>query len=400
MLILIVGLPGTGKSTLASSLSKKINAVWLRSDVFRSAMFPEDTQASPKEQQLYSEEQGLAKDRAMILAAETLLKQKCSVIIDSVLSTNSSRKMFYELANRLSERLFIIQCTCPEETIQERMLRREREQASTPYKIANFGLYLKAKEKFEPFDREVLLADMSKPSDEIVSEVLSYLNKGSERMLLIFDVDRTLWDAGEFYAERRHSVYRCISKKYGFKFEDVKLACDLLIELHIKIREGGLTKAAIKFGLTKKEFFEALSAPDPSNFLQKNEELSLALKQLSKKHTLVAFSNTPKAAATKVLKALGIHECFIKVHGADDFESPKPNRTAFEQIASDQGFPNSTVVSIGDDIGKEILPAKELGFSTILVAADAQSGAADVVIPRIEDICTAVEDVVRLKHRH
>ena len=175
MLILICGLPCTGKSKLSRQLSHELGATWLRSDKFREVMFPDQTRPEAGEQKLYPQSHRIAKNKAMVFAAEILLNEGKQVIIDSNLSSKSSRACFYELASDLNIDLFIIQCSVPEEIAKEWIEKRIEKHIDSRFKIASYEVYKKKKEKFEVFDKEVLKIDMQRPIESVLIDVKNYL---------------------------------------------------------------------------------------------------------------------------------------------------------------------------------------------------------------------------------
>ena len=222
-------------------------------------------------------------------------------------------------------------------------------------------------------------------------------------MLLIFDVDETLCDSAETYKARGLSVIRKIGEKNDVDFSEAKQAFDLLVKIHKKDNKGNVgTRAAIKLGLTREEFLEALSKPDPAVFVSENKELASALSKLAKKHTLVAFSNAPQVAAAKVLKTLGIDQYFSKIYGANNFEKSKPNPDAFKQIAQEFGFDYDQIISIGDSIAKEIIPAKSIGGKAILLNVNNYEATelADAIINKIDDVVEAVDTLTGASASH
>ena len=84
MKILIMGLPGSGKTTLALELVNILNAEWLNADVIRKKENDWD----------FSEEGRKRQARRMSDMANDLLKQGNYVIADFVCPTDNSREIF------------------------------------------------------------------------------------------------------------------------------------------------------------------------------------------------------------------------------------------------------------------------------------------------------------------
>tara|TARA_B100000963_G_scaffold350135_2_gene360006 strand:+ start:7939 stop:8364 length:426 start_codon:yes stop_codon:yes gene_type:complete len=82
--ILIMGLPGAGKTTLASKLVKKINARWLNADQVRKEANDFDFSMEGRKRQALR----------MANLAESFNKQGHKVIADFVCPTPEARKLF------------------------------------------------------------------------------------------------------------------------------------------------------------------------------------------------------------------------------------------------------------------------------------------------------------------
>ncbi len=168
-IIVVTGLPGVGKSTIAEALSKKLNAVLIQSDVIRNYLFPEETKPSEGKQELYSKDQGIIKYRCVALMAEYAIKSGVSnVIIDTAYSKTENRDLIKSAAKRANAELHVIYCSCADDVVKERIKSRLAKQPSTKYKIADFELYLKMKEAYAPFEKDdnVLEVDSGFPISE------------------------------------------------------------------------------------------------------------------------------------------------------------------------------------------------------------------------------------------
>lgn len=163
MLVLICGLPATGKSTIARKLAKKINAVILRTDKIRKEIFPSPT---------YTEEEKALVYKITFLIAKYLLNAKVNVIIDGTFYKRNLRKEIYKIVEQTKTKLFIIECVAPEEIIKARMYRRRLRKSLSD---ANFEVYKKIKKQFEPIHREHLVIDTRKPIKENMEEIYRFL---------------------------------------------------------------------------------------------------------------------------------------------------------------------------------------------------------------------------------
>lgn len=167
VLILVCGLPGSGKSFFAQQLSKKINAEYYNSDLIRKELFPEYRTYSEKEKQdVYD---------SIIAKTDFSLKENRTVIVDATFYKNALRIPFYKLAETKKIPLYIFYITAAEDLIKERtsVIRMDSE--------ADYSVYLKLKGQFDAIDRPyTTLLSTQNNIDELLSSALMYLHHEKE----------------------------------------------------------------------------------------------------------------------------------------------------------------------------------------------------------------------------
>ena len=102
MLIIFGGLPGTGKTTISRKLAEKIGAVYLRIDTIETAMAHSDLQANNTNAG-YLAAYGIAHDNLLI---------GCTVVADSVNSTQITREAWRHVAQSASANFIEIEAVC------------------------------------------------------------------------------------------------------------------------------------------------------------------------------------------------------------------------------------------------------------------------------------------------
>ncbi len=126
-LIITCGLIGTGKSSIAQELAKRLNLKLISSDYVRKEL----AGIEPKEHLYENFGKGMySKDftektyqRIFKLAKEYLMQNK-SVILDASFTKRSHRTKAYELAKELNADFLCIELICAKEELRKRLVRR------------------------------------------------------------------------------------------------------------------------------------------------------------------------------------------------------------------------------------------------------------------------------------
>ncbi len=164
MLIIVCGLPGTGKSTIAASLAKRFSAELLSSDVIRKRTFSKP---------VYSEDEKLTVYRKMAEEAEALLNQGRNVVLDATFSRSDYLRLAEEAARNAGANYYMVLCSLSDAEVRKRLEQREKGPSD-----ADFAIYLKLKAGFEPVKGDHLVIDASKPIQGIVDEVGRFVLEG------------------------------------------------------------------------------------------------------------------------------------------------------------------------------------------------------------------------------
>ncbi|MEA3254972.1 MAG: AAA family ATPase [Candidatus Altiarchaeota archaeon] len=175
MLLLVMGLPGTGKSYLAKRIARKVGASILRTDEIRKELAGIHQNEHRHEDfgiGLYTEEMTQKTYKGMYERAKEILKKGDSCILDATFSKKTQREGAYEIAKELNTNYLIIECICPEEIVIKRMEERSKDQKAVS--DATFRIYHGMKDVYEPLgDDEIhITVDTSKNLDENLRLVL------------------------------------------------------------------------------------------------------------------------------------------------------------------------------------------------------------------------------------
>jgi adenylylsulfate kinase len=170
MIVLMAGLPGTGKTTLARELATRTGGRVLNKDEIRRAIFlPEEIEYSTRQddsclsimlgitKELFERE----RNRLVLLDGRTFSRRyQINQVLNAAASLHQSPR--------------IVECVCSEEIARLR-LQRQSTAGSHPATNRNFELYLEVKSRFETITLPKIVIDTEKPLSECVEQALAFL---------------------------------------------------------------------------------------------------------------------------------------------------------------------------------------------------------------------------------
>jgi predicted kinase len=167
MIVVMAGLPGTGKSTLSQALAERCGGIVLDKDILRSTLFP-----PPYVE--YSSRQDDFCQTLMLQTAAYLLERYADlrIFLDGrTFARHYQRELVIEAAERLGTGWRLIECVCSEAAARERMAR----DATHPARNRNYELYRRLKTEFEPIPDPKLVIDTDVEPALCVAAAYAYL---------------------------------------------------------------------------------------------------------------------------------------------------------------------------------------------------------------------------------
>ncbi|MBI2122286.1 MAG: dephospho-CoA kinase [Candidatus Sungbacteria bacterium] len=135
LLIIVCGLPGTGKSTVAKILAQRLGAKLLRTDVIRKEIFRQPRYDAKNVDRVY---------RELFLQAQKSEETR-NIILDATFSKKKHRKTALRIAKLLGRRFVIIETMCSVAVVHLRLNKRTHRSISD----ARFSQYLAMRQSFE-----------------------------------------------------------------------------------------------------------------------------------------------------------------------------------------------------------------------------------------------------------
>lgn len=161
VLVVVSGLPGTGKSYFCRRLAERLPSVILESDALRKVLFP-----SPG----YSQAESAHLFKAIRLLVDRLLARGISIIVDATNLTERYREYFYSVADRRGVKLILARIEAPPEVVRERI--EARQANSEGRSDASWEVYQKMKDSVERIGRRHYMADTSRDITPVIDKIM------------------------------------------------------------------------------------------------------------------------------------------------------------------------------------------------------------------------------------
>lgn len=161
MIIVILGLPGTGKSYLAERLAKQLGIAYFSSDRTRQQLQLQGKYDSDEKSRVYTQ---------LLNDTEGQLALGKDVILDATFSDRFYLQQVKNLAQKYTNSIKLIEMVADEEVI------RSRVSQSRKYSEADFEVYKKVKEKYDTIYEAHLVLDSSQSNiEQLIQKATKYL---------------------------------------------------------------------------------------------------------------------------------------------------------------------------------------------------------------------------------
>lgn len=171
-LVLVSGLPGSGKSYFSRELAKRYPLAHLNSDVLRRRLFAPPTHGAAESARLFA---------AVHVLLARLLSRGVSAVLDATSLKEAHRRPLYDIAERSGAGLVVVQTEAPPEVAWQRLEARPGGADRGDFSEATVAVYDRMSREAEPIERPHVRVDTSKDISPALQEVVRTLGGVSER---------------------------------------------------------------------------------------------------------------------------------------------------------------------------------------------------------------------------
>jgi len=167
-LVVVSGLPGTGKSYFCRKLAERLPFLILESDALRKVLFP-----SPS----YSSQESFRLFQACHRLIERLLKKGIPLILDATNLSERYREYLHSIAYRLGVKLVLIRVEAPSQVVRQRLNARQEGANPEDKSDANWTVYQMMKSSVQKIRRNHYAVDTSRDIIPVVDKIVRELSK-------------------------------------------------------------------------------------------------------------------------------------------------------------------------------------------------------------------------------
>jgi hypothetical protein len=167
-LVVVSGLPGSGKSHFCRRLASRHPIARLESDALRKALFDQPTHSPEESRRLFA---------ACHLVLDRLLGAGISALLDATNLREVHRRQLYAIGDRHGAKLVLVSLRAPAAVVEERLAARARRSDPADLSDADTEVYQRMRSLDEPIERPHIVVDTSADIEPAVEAVLRELEE-------------------------------------------------------------------------------------------------------------------------------------------------------------------------------------------------------------------------------
>jgi predicted kinase len=163
VLIVMTGLPGTGKSYVSRRIFEAIPSVIVQSDFVRKTLYPRPSYTSDESNFVYQT------CHSLILS---LLQKGYRVIFDATNLIERNRELLYQIAERARAVVIVVRTWAPRDVIIERFDHRRQGLDVEDLSDADLTIYERMKSEEQKIQRKHIVIDTSKDIEPAIQRIV------------------------------------------------------------------------------------------------------------------------------------------------------------------------------------------------------------------------------------
>ena len=162
-LIIVSGLPGSGKSYFSRKLAERFPSFIVESDALRKRLFPTPTYSAEESHRLFCSCHRLI---------EEFLGSGIPVILDATNLVEHHREPLYRIAQRLQAKLILVQVEAPWELVRQRLKGRAERINHEDKSDASWSIYQRMRTRVEQISRNYFAVDTSRDITPVIDKIV------------------------------------------------------------------------------------------------------------------------------------------------------------------------------------------------------------------------------------
>ena len=167
-LIVVSGLPGTGKTYFCRNLTEKCDLYILESDALRKVLFPKPDYTALESARLFS---------AIHSLIQWLLNLGVPVCFDATNLSESNREHLYRISERNGARLILLSVEAPPALAYQRLQSRKTTANPDSKSDADWEIYQQMRPKAEKIRRHHFVVDTSRDITPVINKIVRSLKR-------------------------------------------------------------------------------------------------------------------------------------------------------------------------------------------------------------------------------
>jgi predicted kinase len=148
MIVIVFGLPASGKSSFARRLTDELDAVYLNVDIVRLNLDLQGRFDEESTQKVYDQ---------ILFELVTQVQYKRHVVIDGIFHQDDIRRKFIDKARQYEQDIYFIELKATDRTIRKRLSGITNLEGGDGDAEANFKIYLQMKLEFDQLEQPHLV---------------------------------------------------------------------------------------------------------------------------------------------------------------------------------------------------------------------------------------------------